>query len=420
MSHNSIIEHRGNYFYIEFREEYLAVCLKCSYKKPETGKVKSKASPYCKALILAILESWTNDKRGKSEDLAIYMTYPQWIDAMYGMFGRCVIIDSLDELLGEGLISREKHKMYGKDTYKYRFNYQDLNRRIKLLPEKDPKQTRPKIDASTNRRQNSNVPSISRRESRLLVDDDASTNRRNIESTNLPNIESNEGMNADDSTVPNVSLSSTPSLSSLSDDDLLAELHKRKLERLSTESTPVVRTPSKSSSQEEVPPTATQRKTEELDPVRLAGMLTPEELRIHSYWLALGFEADITPTLKSHWGKLTKHIQSQDEMNSLFKYTRRSIEQCAAKDKTVYPGNLVKCVTGWKQEKMPSSKQEASPSKSPTSISGLRNYSFEPEIPAAENTQAKAKLPLPEFKLRRMNKPSSVVGYKERKRYGTC
>src|SRR5437667_11134130 len=126
MSHNSVIEHRANYYFVEFREEYLIICLNCTYRKPDTPKTKCKASPYCKAFILAILESWTNDKRGKSEDLAVYMTYPQWINAMYGMFGRCVIIDSLDELIGEGLISKEHHKMYDKNTFKYILNHQEL------------------------------------------------------------------------------------------------------------------------------------------------------------------------------------------------------------------------------------------------------------------------------------------------------
>jgi len=146
VSNNSIVEHRGSYFYVEFREEYLIICCNCTYKKVPAGKSKNKASAYCKAFILAILESWTNDKRGRGEDLAIFMSYPQWINAMYGMFGRNVIIDSLDELIGEGLISKEPYKMYGRDSFKYRLNYQELNRRIKLLPEREPHQKHPQVD----------------------------------------------------------------------------------------------------------------------------------------------------------------------------------------------------------------------------------------------------------------------------------
>src|SRR6266849_4255024 len=115
MSNNSIVEHRANYYFVEFREEFLIVCMNSTYKKPG----KSTASPHCKALILAILENWTNNKRGKKEDIAIFMTYPQWIDSMYGMFGRTVIIDSLDELIGDGLLFKEPYKMFGKNTYKY-------------------------------------------------------------------------------------------------------------------------------------------------------------------------------------------------------------------------------------------------------------------------------------------------------------
>src|SRR5437667_95467 len=103
---------------------------------------------------------------------------------MYGMFGPCVIIDSLDELIGEGLISKEHHKMYDKNTFKYILNHQELNKRVKYLPERDPREKQPQVSwerplvvASTNRC----VPSTSRRNYHLLIDDDPSTSRRNIE-----------------------------------------------------------------------------------------------------------------------------------------------------------------------------------------------------------------------------------------------
>jgi hypothetical protein len=181
MSNNSIIEHRSNYYYIEFREEYLAICLNCSYKKPVKEDQRCKASPYCKSLILAILEQWTNDKRGKGQDLSIYMTYPQWIDAMYGMFGRTVVIDSLDELIGEGLISRVSFRLHGKDTYKYLINYVEINKRIRVLDERDPNVTRPQVNGST-----------SKRVSRPQVNGYPSTSGHNIESTNKHYLDSTE------------------------------------------------------------------------------------------------------------------------------------------------------------------------------------------------------------------------------------
>ena len=158
------IEHRPDYYFIGFRQEYIAICMNCTYKK--TGK--SKASPHCKALILAILEKWTDEKLKKGKDVNICMTYPQWIDEMYGMFSRCVIIDSLEELLGEGLISREKHKVQGKETYKYRLNCQELNQRLQQLPSGK---------ASINRRDDS--------ETHLKIDDDPSKNRRQNEECRL-------------------------------------------------------------------------------------------------------------------------------------------------------------------------------------------------------------------------------------------
>jgi hypothetical protein len=338
MSNNSIIEHRANYYFIELREEYLHICQECSYKKN-----KSKASSHCKAFILAIMESWTNDKRGKGEDLAIYMTYPQWIEAMYGMFGRCVIIDSLEELIGEGLLSREKHRMYGKDTYKYRLSYQELNRRVKLLPERDPKHTRPKIDASTNRRDNSEEASISRRDTRLKVDDDPSKSRHNIESTKKPNIESNEGTNAtNDSANSETSPSSTPS-------SLIAIPTSK--EPVTTRNTSIAYGNVTAPSEPELPSKSTQRNTEPL--------LSAEGKRIQGYWSRLGFES--TSASNGYWNTLSKHITSFEQMSALYEYARSQL--ATAKDPTVHPGNLVKAVNGWKQKQAPAPEQPTKPKK---------------------------------------------------------
>jgi hypothetical protein len=194
MSNQSIIEHRANYYYVEFREDLLIVALNCKYKKPDTAKTKCKASAYCKALILAILEGWTNDKRGRGSDLQVFMTYPQWTDAMYGMFKRTVIIDSLDELIGDGLVSRESYRMYGRDTYKYLLNHKELNKRLRALPDRDPNEKHPQVnwehpqvDASISRR----VASTNKSGTDLLIDGSLPKSRHNIDTTkNLSNIES--------------------------------------------------------------------------------------------------------------------------------------------------------------------------------------------------------------------------------------
>ncbi len=172
----SIIEHRANYYYVEFREDFLQICLGCTYKKPDTAKSKCKASAYCKALILAIMEGWTNHKRGG--DLNVSMSYAQWNLGMYGMFGRNVIIDSLDELIGEGLLSRQAHKVQGKDTYKYLLDHAEVNRRMRALPERPPHMTRPQVNAFTNKpvtdlqvNGSSDNPSTSKPDTHLFVND---------------------------------------------------------------------------------------------------------------------------------------------------------------------------------------------------------------------------------------------------------
>lgn len=98
--------------------------------------------------------------------------------------------------------------------------------------------------------------------------------------------------------------------------------------------------------------------------------LSPEEQRIHGYWQKLDFEDPITPKLKEHWGKLVKSVQSFEQFKSLYDHTKRSLKD--AKDTTVYPGNMVKCLTGWKQSQQdlaqPSAPKEE---KSALGVSGL-------------------------------------------------
>ena len=124
MSNHSVIEHRANYHYVKVEEDYIAICL------------KGKASPHCKALILSILEQWTNTKRDKHEEPIVYMTYPQWIKATYWYHGRNVIIESLQELVDAGFITRKPyHLSTGKDTFAYVLNVETVQEHIKQLPD---------------------------------------------------------------------------------------------------------------------------------------------------------------------------------------------------------------------------------------------------------------------------------------------
>ena len=83
---------------------------------------------------------------------------------------------------------------------------------------------------------------------------------------------------------------------------------------------------------------------------------------IHSYWQELGFEANITPKLKGHWSKLTKHIQTFEQFKSLYEYTRQQIENDQKiKNKHVNPGNLTNDnnLNGWKQRPRPAHRMAA-------------------------------------------------------------
>jgi hypothetical protein len=135
MSNHSIIEHRAYYHYIRLEEDYLAICS------------HGECSPHCKALILAILESWTNNKREKGEGDYIYLTMPQWIKYTYMLYERNIITDCIKELLKEGLITRRQITMFEQKTFEYKLMDKVINERIKALPSKESKEVLPRLDA---------------------------------------------------------------------------------------------------------------------------------------------------------------------------------------------------------------------------------------------------------------------------------
>jgi hypothetical protein len=93
------------------------------------------------------------------------------------------------------------------------------------------------------------------------------------------------------------------------------------------------------------------------DPLKL----TDEELRIQGYWCQLGFTK--RPSAKKHWAKLSEHIKSFEDFDSLFKYVESEIlKDPTFSSKTVNPGNLVydKFLDGWKQE-LARAKQASTP-----------------------------------------------------------
>ncbi|HEX3642700.1 MAG TPA: hypothetical protein VHV10_15550 [Ktedonobacteraceae bacterium] len=235
--------------------------------------------------------------------MAIYMTYPMWLEELHGLFGRNVIIDSLDELLGEGLISRDKHKMYGKDTYKYLLNYKELNLRIKLLPQ--GKAFTNKRDETSETVTNQSDAFTCKPDSRLQVNEDAFTKGRNIES----NIES---INIDS---------------------------ERKNDE--PEQNPTVSTQDESFSHSSTQPSIS---LDLLPEVRQTYDLICQELYPNCH-------PNLTTKAVEHFTKLSSSIKTVEDIKSLVAYCRQ--EQPVLNTSKIHPGNLVRWLDGWLQAKPP-------------------------------------------------------------------
>jgi len=134
MSNHSVIEHKASYHFIRVEEDFIAIC---------TAGLQA---AHCKAMILAVLESWANTKRAKGEGPYVYMTYEQWVISLYSFYKRNVIINCLNELKGQGLIKSRQIKVSGKLTYEYCIDVEEVNRRIAALSEKAPGETLPQLD----------------------------------------------------------------------------------------------------------------------------------------------------------------------------------------------------------------------------------------------------------------------------------
>lgn len=137
MSNNSIIEHRANYYFVKLHEDYLAI----------TG------GDHCQALCLSVLEEWTNAKRAKNKGLWVSLTYPQWIQAIYGFYKRTYIVQALEKLEGRGFISRREITVKGnRDSYEYLLNVKAVNDALREIATKSPFETLPNLDAYKNGR----------------------------------------------------------------------------------------------------------------------------------------------------------------------------------------------------------------------------------------------------------------------------
>src|SRR5437879_10067816 len=126
MSLHSIIEHRANYYFLKLEEDYVEIC---------QGKHK-----HCKAAILSILENWMNSKRAttsRESDLYVYLSYPQFVKQMFGLYERSTVITSLKELEQEGLILKRPFKdVFNQVTFEYRLNCSVVQQKLFELSDK--------------------------------------------------------------------------------------------------------------------------------------------------------------------------------------------------------------------------------------------------------------------------------------------
>jgi hypothetical protein len=135
MSNHSVIEHRANYHFLKVEEDFLAIC---SF---------GEQSPHCKAMILAILEHWTNTHRDQEGSDYTYLSLPEWVEQTYECYARNVLITCLKELLDAKLIERRAIVRYDQDTFEYKLNIDEIQARIRALPEKAPKEVKPNLQA---------------------------------------------------------------------------------------------------------------------------------------------------------------------------------------------------------------------------------------------------------------------------------
>jgi len=306
MSIQSIIEHRANYYYVELREDFLQIALACTYKKPVKEGQKSKASAHCKALILAIMEGWTNHKRGANRDLSVSMSYAQWSTAMYGMFGRNAILDSLEELIGEGLLSREVTRIYGKDTYKYLLNFGEVNRRLKALPDHDLHSSLPNAFTSkpdTNPQVNGS--------------EDYPSTSKPVAFTNKPD------------TCPKVNPTGLQVNADPSQSKPFIESHIPSSYHQNTESN------------DDHPPAHKNKNDSQF-------VFTPPEEMLLEWIADQQYEISVTPAtysrIKKQLGELIRDINTPEKLTRLCTYI---VPKIKGEDKTVYLGNMVRWVATW-------------------------------------------------------------------------
>lgn len=142
-----------------------------------------------------------------------------------------------------------------------------------------------------------------------------------------------------------------------------------------------------------------ERNTEKLNPL---GIYDEQEKQQHHWWCELGLAVKVNVTNKGHWATLSEHVHSFEDMKSLYEHTEQQIENDSSfQDKTVKPGNLANAdnLNGWKKKKRRA--EQPKDSSKPSSVSGMRNYTFDPEAqPATQEPPSGELVAVPGFSLK--------------------
>lgn len=458
------LERRGNYRLIAFREDILRTLDKkegaaiiyeivSRWQWHKRNDVLKKIDARKKAGLKPFTEEEVEDM------MFVYMSYNDFVRESGGALGYNTVIRLLKYLIEDKkvLLQRENHDPRHGD-YEYSINKDVVRKLLKSLPI-DPAFA-PKIPKKKIGSTQMGIPTDSSTQMGTPAQDSTQmgigSTQMGIEvypfggtSQESTKTHKNEGTNATaDSTNPNASLSFPPSFFSLSPEEQLAYLENQAAcirQTMDAKETASSSKPSDDPTLSTELPTgvdngqaaasadaslividATSNRPEKAAPAQVESMTTrntsnetntafndaldPERRRIAGYLEELEFDFDLTPLNKQHLTKLAKRVKSVEQMKSLKAFTEN---QELLKGKTIYLGNLANAnnLNGWRQSEQAKQRAEvqksapASPSKL-TSVSGMRNYSVDPEVqPVIAETERK----LPVFKLKSREKRETIA-----------
>lgn len=179
-----------------------------------------------------------------------------------------------------------------------------------------------------------------------------------------------------DSTNSNASHSSLPSLDSLSTEDLVAEIHRREHEQLTSSESSAEDTQSETHADTHhiatttIPARAELATTQKASQVDTASSVRvqrdteplvpkpdPEEIRVFNLLCEVFYAIPpefITERIRKQCAALAPYVRNAEDMKSLKDYTRAQImDDPSYKKKRAHLGNLVTFVNGWVQEREP-------------------------------------------------------------------